>query len=68
MLINFYGCYRHESCGGENCSKIAKILSKNNVGGHRSGDVGDVPELLKKFITGDESLVYGYGIEIKAQS
>ena len=26
------------------------------------------PDLLKKFITGDESWVYGYDIETKAQS
>ena len=28
----------------------------------------DVSDLLKKFITGDESWVYGYDIETKAQS
>ena len=28
----------------------------------------DEPDLLKKVITGDESLVYGYDIETKAQS
>ena len=28
----------------------------------------DDPDLLKKLITGDESWVYGYDIEIKAQS
>ena len=28
----------------------------------------DVPELLKKVITCDESWVYGYDIEIEAQS
>ena len=36
--------------------------------GHRSGDVDDNPDLLKKVITGDESWVYGYDIETKAQS
>ena len=28
----------------------------------------DYPDLLKKVITGDESRVYGYDIETKAQS
>ena len=31
-------------------------------------DVNDHPDLLKKVITGDESWVYGYDIETKAQS
>ena len=24
MTSNFYGCFRHETCGSEDCSKIAK--------------------------------------------
>ena len=35
--------------------------------GHRSGDVGN-SDLLKKVITGDESWVDGYDIEIKNHS
>ena len=31
-------------------------------------DVKDDPDLLKKVITGDESWVYGYDVETKAQS
>ena len=31
-------------------------------------DVNDDPDLLKKVITGDESWVYGYDVETKAQS
>ena len=31
-------------------------------------DVNDDPDLLKRVITGDESWVYGYDIETKAQS
>ena len=36
--------------------------------GHCSGDSDDDPYLLKKVISYDESWVFGYGIEIKAQS
>ena len=31
-------------------------------------NVNDDPDLLKKVITGDESWVYGYDVETKAQS
>ena len=31
-------------------------------------DVNDDPDLLKKVITGNESWVYGYDVETKAQS
>ena len=31
-------------------------------------DVADDPDLLKRVITGDETWVYGYDIEMKAQS
>ena len=31
-------------------------------------DVNDDPDLLKRIITGDESWVYGYDVETKAQS
>ena len=49
----------------------AKFWAKTTSHGHRSEDVDDVhddPDLLKKVITGDESWVYGYDIETKAQS
>ena len=36
--------------------------------GHRSGGVDDDPDLLQMVLTGDESWVYGYDIETKAQS
>ena len=41
-------------------------MSKNNVG-NRSEDVDD-PDLLKKYISSDESWVYRYDIETKTQS
>lgn len=31
-------------------------------------DVADDPDLLKRVITGDETWVYGYDVETKAQS
>ena len=45
------------------------MRKKKNVAGHCSGEVNDVqcPDLLKLFITNDESWVYDYDIEIKAQ-
>ena len=43
--------------------KNFKILSKNNV-----STFNDNPDLLKYFITGDESWVYGYDNETKAES
>ena len=44
----------------------AKIVPKLQNFGHRSENVDD-PDLLKKIITGNESWMYGYDIEIKAQ-
>ena len=41
-LGRFYGCYRHETCGSEDCSRIAKFCAKTTSHGHRSGDVDDV--------------------------
>ena len=61
----FYGCFRHEVCGSEDCSKIATFWAKTTSQGHCSGDD---PDLLKKVITGDESWMYGNGFESKAQS
>ena len=65
---NFYGCFRAEKCGSKYCSKIAKFLANTTSHGYRSEDVReDDPDLHKKVITGDESCVYGYDIETKAQ-
>ena len=68
MPRNFYGCFRHETCGSEDCSKIL-LNCKNNVAWTTFRTTfSDDPDLLKKVITGDESWVYGYDIETKAQS
>ena len=50
--------------------KLQKFWEKTTSHVHRSGVVDNDPnsELLKKVITGDESLMYGYDIETKDQS
>ena len=61
MPSNFYECFRHEAgCSEDQCPmEIAQdMLTTFN----------DNPDLLKKIITGDESWVYGYDSETKAQS
>ena len=51
---NFYGCFKHETCGSEDCSKICKILSKNKIAwtshGHQEmlTSFNDYSDLLKK--------------------
>ena len=42
MPNNFYGYFRHETCGSQDCSKISKFWAKTMLHGHRSGDVDDV--------------------------
>ena len=42
MPSNFYGCFRHETCSSEDCSKIAKFWAKTMSNGHRSVDVDDL--------------------------
>ena len=71
MPSNFYECFTHETCGSEDCCKIAKILNKNrrmNTAQEMLTTFNNDPDLLKKIIIGDESWVYGYDIETKAQS
>ena len=67
MLSNFYGYISYETCGSEDCAKIAKFWAKTTSHGYRSGDVNDNPDLLKDGITADESCIYGYDIETNAQ-
>ena len=47
---------------------VPKLLNFKQKHGHRSGDVDDDPNLLKKVRTGDKASVYGSSIETKAQS
>ena len=68
MKSNFYGCFRHETCGREDCSKITEFSAKTTLHGHRSVDVDDDPDLLKKVITGNESWLFGYETGTKALS
>ena len=37
MPCKFYGCFRHETCGREDCSKIAKFWVKTTSHGYRLG-------------------------------
>ena len=73
MTSNFYECFRHETCGSKDCSRIAKFLGKVTSHGYHLGDVDDVQRrfrFAKKGVTDDDSWVwvYGYDIEFKAQS
>ena len=43
----FTDVLRHETCGSECCSKIAKLLAKTTSHGHCSGDVDDVQRRSK---------------------
>ena len=65
---NFYGCFKHETCGSEDYFEIAIYLAKATSHENHSRDIDDDPDLLKKVLAGDESWVYGYDIETKAQS
>ena len=53
---------------------VAKLLNfdkktrRMTIAQEMLNDVNDDPDLLKKVITGDESWVYGYDVETKAQS
>ena len=70
MPSNFHECFSHETCGRENYSEIAKFWAKQrrmDIDQEKLTTFNDDPELLKKIITGDESWVYGYDIEAKAQ-
>ena len=63
MTRNFYVPFRHETCGSEDCSKIASHA-------HRSGDVDDVQRrsrFAEKIITGNKLCMYDYDIQTKAQ-
>ena len=49
---NIYGCFWHEICGNENCSKVAKFLTKLTSYGRLRFSQKDF------LITGDESWLY----------
>ena len=38
----FFGCFRHETCGSNDCFKIAKFSAKTTWHVHRLADVNDV--------------------------
>ena len=63
-------CFRHKTCGSEDCFKIVKFWVKTTSHVLYSGDADDVQRrstiMIKKIITGDEWWVYGYDIETKA--
>ena len=64
----FIRMFKALTCGREDCSKIVTFLAKTTSHGLRAGYTNDDPDLLKKVITSDESCIYGYDIETKAQS
>ena len=70
MPSNFYGCFRHETCGSEDSSKILLNIEQKqirmDIAQEMFTTLNDYADLLKKVITGDESWVYGYDIETKA--
>ena len=39
---NSYGCFRHETCGSEDCSKVIKFWAKTTLHGHCSGNVDNI--------------------------
>ena len=61
MPSNFYRC---QAILGMKRRAVIKTTSL----GHRSEDVDDDLDLLKKVLTGDESWLYGCDIKTKAQS
>ena len=65
MPSNFYGYLRHGTCGSKDCSNFEQKQCRMNIAQKMFNDDTDV---LKKFITGDKSRVYGYDIETKVQS
>ena len=65
MPSNLYECFSHETCGSEDCAKIVKFREKTTSHRLCSGDVDDVQ--LWSIFAGDESRVYVYDIETKAQ-
>ena len=46
---------------------MAEKMPMTNLAQELLNDVNDDPDLLKRIITGDESWVYNYDIETKAQ-
>ena len=71
LPCNFFGYFRSEACGSEVRSKIAEFWPKTRrmtIAQEMLNDVNNDPDLLKRAITGDESWVYGYDVETKAQS
>ena len=70
MASNFTACFRHETGGSEDCSKMVKFWEKKQSPSDQEilTTFDHDSDLLKKAITGDKSWVYGYVIETKPQS
>ena len=71
MPRNFSGCFRHERAAAKSVPKLLNFEQKQHriyIAQKMLTMFNDDPDLLKKVITGDESWVYGYDIETKAQS
>ena len=59
MPSNFYGFFRHETCGSQDCSKLLDFEQKQrrmDFDQEMLKTFNEDPDLLKKIITGGESL------------
>ena len=72
MPSNFYECFRHaERATAKIIPKLLNFKQKQrrmDIAQEMFTTVNEDPDLLKKVIIGDESWVYRYDIETKAQS
>ena len=64
MSSNFYGCFRHEKCGSEDCSKMVKFWAKLTSQEYRSGDVDDF-QRRSRFAQKGHSWVHGMAMALK---
>ena len=68
MPCNFPGYFGSEAKFVPKLLNYDQKTSRMTIAQEMLNDVNDDPDLLKKVITGDESWVYGYDVETKAQS
>ena len=71
MPSNLYGFFRHKTCGSEDCLKLLNFEQKSrrmDITQKMLMTLNNDPDLRKKVVAGDQSWVFGYDIETKAQS
>ena len=64
----FYGCFRHVTCGNEDCSKIEYKQRRMDIAQDMLTTFNDDADLPKKVIIDDESRLYGYDIVTKTET